>query len=92
MVQFWQGSILEPDAPQGAALYNCRGRTLNGWGKYGHNIQAGYSSELGLWLNSWHSIGFWHNECGLMNLKFPKMISVQILMEFVTITTHLNTS
>ncbi|CAG2210875.1 unnamed protein product [Mytilus edulis] len=30
----------EPGAPQGAALYDCRGRTLNSWGKYGQNIQA----------------------------------------------------
>ena len=52
---------LKPDALQGAALiYDRRGWTLNGWGKYGHNIQAGFSSKFGLWLNSWHSIGFWH--------------------------------
>ena len=29
-------------------------------GKYEHNSQAGYSSKFGLWLNSWHSISFWH--------------------------------
>ena len=51
---------IKPDAPQGVALYDSRGWTLNGWGKYGHNIQAGFSSKFGLWLNSWHSIGFWH--------------------------------
>ena len=39
---------VKPDALQGAALYDRRGRTLNGWGKYGHNIQAGYNSEFGL--------------------------------------------
>ena len=38
--------MLKPDAPQGAALYDRIGRTLNGWGKYGHNIQAGYSSKF----------------------------------------------
>ena len=32
--------ISEPGAPQGAALYDRRGRTLNSWGKYVHNIQA----------------------------------------------------
>ena len=53
-------AILKPDAPQGVALYDRRGWTLNGWGKYGHNIQAGFPSKFGLWLNSWHSIGFWH--------------------------------
>ena len=37
---------VEPDAPQGAALYDRRGWTLNSWGKYGHNIQAWYSSEF----------------------------------------------
>ena len=52
--------VNKPAAPQGAALYDRRGWTLNGWGKYGHNIQAGFSSKFGLWLISWHSIGFWH--------------------------------
>ena len=33
-------SIIEPDASQGTALYNCRGQTLKSWGKYGQNIQA----------------------------------------------------
>ena len=31
---------IKPGAPQGAALYDRRGRTLNSWGKYGQNIQA----------------------------------------------------
>ena len=62
----WSSSSvnLKPDAPQGAALYDHRVRTLNSWGKYGHNIQAWYSSEFGLWLNSWHNIGL----CHIMNL------------------------
>ena len=40
------------DTPQGAALYDCRGGNLNGWGQYGHNIQARNNYEFGLWLNS----------------------------------------
>ena len=31
---------IKPGAPQGAALYDRRGRTLNSWGKYGQNIQV----------------------------------------------------
>ena len=37
---------------------------MNSWGKYVHNIQAWYSSEFGLWSNSWHNMSFWHkNKC-----------------------------
>ena len=46
---------IKPDAPHSAALYDRRGQTLNSWGRYGHNIKAGYSSEFGLWLNSWQA-------------------------------------
>ena len=54
----------QPGAPQGAALYDRRGRTLNSWGKYGQNIQAWYSSEFGLWSNFWHYMFFFtQNKC-----------------------------
>ena len=39
-------SKCKPDAPQGAALYDRSGRTLNSWGKFGHNIQACYCLNL----------------------------------------------
>ena len=52
----------QPGAPQGAALYDRRGRTLNSWGKYGQNIQAWYSSEFGLWSNFWHYMVFFYTK------------------------------
>ena len=60
--------IAKPDAPQCAALYDRSVRTLNSWVKYGHNIQTWYSSEFGLWLNSWQHRFLTQNECGLRTL------------------------